>query len=50
MLDAGAAKNAGCHFAAVLNGITPAEDFAPFPTDRISPDLWDLAAWLGIEI
>lgn len=48
VLDAGAAKNAGCHFAAVLNGITPTEDFAPFPTDHISPDLWDLAAWLGL--
>lgn len=48
VLDAGAAKNAGCHFAAVLNGITPAEDFAPFPADHISPDLWDLARWLGL--
>ena len=48
VLDAGAAKNAGCHFAAVLNGITPGSDFAPFPTDHIAPDLWDLAAWLGL--
>lgn len=50
VLDAGAAQNAGCHFAAVLNGTTPAEDFAPFPCDHISPDLWDLARWLGLEI
>lgn len=48
VLDAGAAKNAGCHFAAVLMGTTPAEKFAAFPTSRISPDLWDLARWLGI--
>ena len=48
VLDAGAAKNAGCHFAAVLNGITPAEAFAGFPCDHIAPDLWDLARWLGV--
>lgn len=48
VLDAGAAKNAGCHFAAVLNGITPAEAFAQFPCDHISPDLWELARWLGL--
>ena len=48
VLDAGAAQNAGTHFAAVLNGTTPESDFAPFPTDHIAPDLWDLAAWLGL--
>ena len=48
VLDAGAAKNAGCHFAAVLNGTTPATDFAPFPTDHISPDVWHLAQWLEL--
>lgn len=48
VLDAGAAKNAGTHFAAVLNGTTPAEAFANFPADHISPDLWDLARWLGL--
>lgn len=46
ILDAGAAQNAGCRFAAVLLGTTPAEAFAAFPTEHISPDLWDLAAWL----
>ena len=46
VLDAGAARNAGCHFAAVLNGTTPAEDFAEFRPEHISPDLWDLAQWL----
>ena len=48
VLDAGAAKNAGCSFAAVLNGITPAEAFKEFPCDHIAPDLWDLARWLEL--
>lgn len=48
VLDAGAAQNAGTHFAAVLNGTTPAEAFAPYPADHISPDLWDLGRWLGL--
>lgn len=48
VLDAGAAKNAGTHFAAVLLGTTPAEAFARFFPDHTSPDLWDLAAWLGL--
>lgn len=48
VLDAGAAQNAGCHFAAVLNGTTPEADFAPFPTDHIAPDLGELAEWLGV--
>ena len=50
VLDAGAAQNAGCHFAAVLNGTTPAEDFSGFPADHIANDLWELARWLGVEI
>ena len=48
ILDAGAAQNAGTHFAAVLNGTTRAEAFAGFPCDYIAPDLWDLARWLGV--
>lgn len=48
ILDAGAARNAGTHFAAVLNGTTQAEAFARFCPDHISPDLWDLARWLGL--
>lgn len=48
VLDAGAAKNAGTHFAAVLNGTTPAEAFDAFPTDFIARDLWELAQWLGL--
>ena len=48
VLDAGAAQNAGTHFAAVLGGTTPAEAFARFHPDHISPDLWDLVRWLGL--
>ena len=48
VLDAGAAKNAGTHFAAVLGGTTQAEAFARFSPDHISPDLWDLVRWLGL--
>ena len=48
VLDAGAAKNAGTHFAAVLGGTTQAEAFARFSPDHISLDLWDLARWLEV--
>ena len=46
VLDAGAAKNAGCPFCAVLNGTTPAEDFADFHPVHIAPDLNELRQWL----
>lgn len=48
VLDAGAAQNAGCHFAAVLNGTTPAEAFADFSPDHIASNLFDLRTWLGM--
>ena len=48
VLDAGAAKNAGTRFAAVLGGTTQADAFARFCPDHISSDLWDLARWLEI--
>ena len=48
VLDAGAAKNAGTHFAAVLGGTTQAEEFARFYPDHIAPDLWELTQWLGL--
>ena len=48
VLDAGAAKNAGTHFAAVLGGTTRAEEFARFYPDHIAPDLWELTQWLGL--
>lgn len=46
VLDAGAAKNAGCDFAAVLNGTTLAEAFEEYPCVHIAPDLEELANWL----
>lgn len=49
ILDAGAAKNARCDFAAVLNGTTPAEAFASYPNVHIAPELQELAQWLGME-
>lgn len=45
-IDAETAKNAGCDFAAVLNGTTPAEGFADWPHVHIAPDLGELAQWL----
>ena len=48
ILDAGAAQNAGTHFAAVLGGTTPVEAFDRFSPDHISPDLWDLIRWLEL--
>ena len=48
VIDAETAQNAGCNFAAVLNGTTPAEDFAAFPSVRISPDLFDLREFLKV--
>ena len=43
VLDAEAAQRAGVDFAAVLNGTTPAEDFAPWPCVQIARDLPELA-------
>lgn len=50
IMDAGAAKNAGVDFAAVLNGTTLAEDFRDWPHVYIAPDLWELKAWLGDKL
>ena len=47
-IDAGTAKNAGCDFAAVLLGVTPAEDFQSWPGQYLAPDLTALAKWLGL--
>ncbi len=47
-IDAKTARAAGCHFCAVLNGTTPAEEFGGYPHVHISPDLWDLKGWLGV--
>lgn len=48
VIDAETAKNAGCDFAAVLNGTTGAEAFDAWPHVYIAPDLYDLGKWLGI--
>ena len=48
VLDAGAAQNAGCSFAAVLNGTTPAEAFGSYAPLCVAPDLNALGAWLGL--
>ncbi len=49
VIDAGAAQNAGVDFCAVLNGTTPAEDFAAFPHVHIAPTLPELHGWLDKE-
>ena len=48
VIDAETAKNAGCDFAAVLNGTTPAEDFDAFPSVCIAPDLFALREFLKV--
>lgn len=50
VIDGETARRAGTHFCAVLNGTTTADDFqaAGLPRDHVSPDLWDLKAWLGL--
>ena len=47
VLDAGAARNAGCDFAAVLLGTTTRDGFRDFAPVHFSPDLRDLADWLN---
>lgn len=48
VIDAKTAQAAGTDFCAVLNGTTPAEAFAEFPSVHIAPDLDDLKNWLGV--
>ena len=48
VIDGEAARRAGTHFCAVLNGTTPAEGFAGFTPVHIAPDLPDLSRWLGL--
>lgn len=47
VIDAGAARAAGCDFCAVLNGVTPREAFTPFPCVHTAPNLGELKIWLG---
>lgn len=48
-IDAETARRAGTPFCAVLNGTTPESAFESYPKVHISPDLWDLKAWLERE-
>lgn len=48
VIDAQTAQNAGVDFCAILNGTTPAEDLAPYPSVHIAPDLLDLKQWLKV--
>ena len=46
-----AARRAGTHFCAVLNGTTTFEEFQTrrIPCDHVAGDLWDLKQWLGLN-
>ena len=48
VIDAEAAQRAGVRFCPVLNGVTPAEAFAPYPWEHVASDLIELRRWLGI--
>ena len=49
--DGEAARRAGTHFCAVLNGTTTFEEFQTrrIPCDHVAGDLWDLKQWLGLN-
>ncbi len=49
VIDAQAGQRAGVDFCAVLNGTTPAGDFAGLPSVHIAPDLPELQNWLWKE-
>ncbi len=48
VIDAETARRAGARFCPVLNGVTPAEAFAPFPWEHVASDLIELRRWLGV--
>ena len=48
VIDAETARRAGARFCPVLNGVTPAEAFAPFPWEHVAPDLLELRRWLAV--
>lgn len=48
IIDAATAQNAGCDFAAVLNGTTPAAAFEAYPRIHIAPDLIELKRFLEV--
>lgn len=47
-IDAQTAQTAGVDFAAVLNGVTPAEDFRAYPSVMVAQDLPALRQFLGV--
>lgn len=49
VIDAQTAANAGTAFAAVLNGTTPAQAFASYPSVTVAPNLPVLSSFLGLE-
>ena len=51
VIDGEAARRAGTHFCAVLNGTTTFEEFQTrrIPCDHVAGDLWDLKQWLGLN-
>lgn len=49
VIDAQAGQRAGVDFCAVLNGTTPASDFAAYPHVYIAPGLPQLQDWLTKE-
>ena len=48
VIDAETAQRAGAHFAAVLNGTTPAEAFEEYPKEYVAADLMELKGWLRL--
>lgn len=48
VIDAATARAGGCDFCAVLNGTTPREAFADYPTVHIADNLADLQNWLFV--
>lgn len=48
VIDAATAQGGGLDFCAVLNGTTPATDFANYPHVHIAQDLWGLKQWLEL--
>ena len=48
VIDAATARAGGCDFCAVLNGTTPREAFADYPSVHIADNLSDLQNWLRL--
>ena len=48
VIDAEAARRAGVRFCPVLNGVTPADAFSPFPWEHVASNLIELRRWLEV--